>query len=461
MDARKHMETLLARLGNQTPSLDDAAEVAALSNTRPDLPSVPDLERTSLIARLKSARDLYWHRFWALEKKRLSELARAPKPDLQAIAARLSKLSAPGMAPEYTTVRVPLAWNPGDPRDGGSFLYAAQMLLADARAAAGTAPMPLELGGDRAPCDRLHSAGLLVEIPALELVFSLPVDYWSPTALESMRASLERCHPNAPEALRTRYTEAITVLDGALADIQRHVSNRELLLTERKRQMDLPKTVASIRATGFYSVRREDQRSRDIRDDRVARFFEPGMAAHREAVQSAAIAEIGGAFAIAKAGAREEEQAKALCSDAHELPEPVQQACRSEEQKYVKRIVAQFVTETQQRIEAAPRNLESLKRLMGYQVLEEDLPRSIYELKSALTAARGAFEEKIQPLRSEAVLNAKREIEAAFRAARPRQASEEAAMQMCQLGRLSSPELTAACGAALQAYLELHAPKRR
>ncbi|HRD77753.1 MAG TPA: hypothetical protein PK264_17750, partial [Hyphomicrobiaceae bacterium] len=414
LSPEKHMEALITRLGEVAPSLDHAKEVAALSIGRPDLIGLPDLQAASLMAKHESARAGFWQRFWKLEQARILAMPAAAPADLKALDERVATLAAPAMGLEYVAVRVPAIFTPGDFKDSGSFLLWATGLIADRKAALGQKPLPLTFGGGGDPCTRIHWSGTIVEIKALEMIFAFPADYWDEGALASMRASLARCHPTAPEIVKDRYTQAIGVLDGEAKEIEARTQGRAWLLAERLRMLALPLTVATLRATLDYELARDDVQARRIGATEVARFFEPGMASRRSEALAAAKREIEAAFVAAVPGQPSEDAAAALCESGPTMTLGLNEHCRSTIASYVARVVGRVASEAKARIKAAPRTLAGLKANKGFRLDRSMLPASRFDLLEGLERITHEFDKEIGPIRAEAIAAATKEILEAY-----------------------------------------------
>lgn len=451
--AQAHNEALLALLENAAPSLEDAERVAAMQRLRADVIYLPEIERPAMADRLREAINGFWQRFWAAEASRLEAMLAASASDISALETRMTAASADGLSPEDTAIRVPMLWLDDPGASSGNFARHASKLLADRRHAIGEVPAPLDFTAPDADCDRITLAGLIYDLNGIEMVFRFPADYWTPAGIDKMRASLKACEQRVPEVTRGLYAEAYRALEQSIPEAEKRAANRQWLEAERDRMLALPRDVETLIATNGYELSRDALSERDIRDAERLRFAGRALSSVRDETMAAAKAGIDQQLAGMKPGDAGEADVATLCNKAASLMD-LGQHCNAAIESYVARSAEAHLAKSIEAIKSAPRSIAGLKATAGYALPPIVSATFGDRMNWVVRQQSESFESVVAPLRAEAVTAGTGEIEAAFLAAKPGEASETAARELCALSGQGLEALSEACTKAELGYLE-------
>jgi hypothetical protein len=456
-----HYDELLKVFATPEPTLEQAQRAAELARFRPDVTYLPDVEWLTTEDRYIEKSNAFWKRFWTAELTRQVQLPATTAQDIAALEKRMTAAGADGMSNDDTTVRVPFLFSSDATHADSSGAFVLQMAnhLADAKSTAKLPLAPLTFGGKSDACERLIRAGSALSADAIAMIFALPVEYMDVSMQTVIRNEAVACRPAVPELYRSRIDEMVSALDGAKAEIDKRFANRLWLRSELARLAAVPPTLAGFKAANNFELSRDELRNREIDDRTLDRFTRPALDVLRADAFKAAAAEIAAAFAAAVPSQASEASALATCTYADDVTPnyDVQKACEAARKDYVERVVSAHAKAATAAIATLPSTLAGLTAHDGFKFdrsIREKFHRDLQGLAyDALERADVDYEVAAAPARAAATANARKALVAAFDAAKPDDATEVAARQMCSAAsKLADGGLLEACNAAQEAY---------
>lgn len=419
--AKERWDRTLNILASESPTVEQASEVAELQRTLPPVQLLPELDQNAYENRYNESYRSFWSTYLKNEWERLKTLPIDTEDERKSLITEMRVATGFNMSP-----RGSLANDDKARSEASNFLR----LVADRLSATDTPVTAFSLD-DASACQRLT----LMRYPStadMELIVGLPVDYWDRSFTESVLAKAKTCEG------------ANGVVQEITSNYSEYERRRQALVWaqgELERLQSVPKTLKAFRESNWLAVDLAAGERNGAGPNATKRFL--GRVDHYRAERvDLALKEIEDTFKSHDLKSLSFEQAKSLCGEqlgnrprGDETLIKLFEGCDVAAENYVKSQESSLLDAQIEAINNAPRTLAGLNSNNWF-ALNTDVAEGWHPSREA----REDFRERTGYALREAVKAAKVEIDTAFSEAVPGEDTEHKAMVMCESLAPSSGE---------------------